>query len=136
MDRRTAIEWLERIKHNIHGGDEEFDRQRKESLDMAITDMKICEANSAGWISTNDRLPPERDTIFAKLKGTDKWKSGMFEKMSDDVRVAVLFDDGTRKVSHDYTVDGKWHGEMEKCAYPKRTVTHWMANPEPPKEET
>lgn len=86
------------------------------------------------WIPVSDHLPPEHDTIFAKLKGTDKWRSAMFEKMSDDVRVAVRFEDGTRTVSHDYTVDGKWHCEMEGLNYPKRKVTHWMENPELPEE--
>ena len=32
MDRKTAIKWIEQIKHRIRGGDEDFDRQRKEAL--------------------------------------------------------------------------------------------------------
>lgn len=32
------------------------------------------------WILCNERLLEERDSIFAKFKGTDKWKNGMFEK--------------------------------------------------------
>ena len=88
------------------------------------------------WIPVSDRLPPEHDSIFAKLKGTEQWQPGMFQRWSDDVRVAVLFEDGTRMVSHDHTVDGKWHCEMEKCAYPKRTVTHWCENPPLPEERT
>lgn len=43
MDRKTAIEWLEQIKHRIRGGDEGFDRQRKEALDMAIEALKTQE---------------------------------------------------------------------------------------------
>ena len=78
------------------------------------------------WIKVSDRMPEERDTIFAKLKGTDKWKSAMFEKMSEDVRVVVVFEDGTRMVHHSYTVDGKWDIEKKPT---KRTVTHWMPNP-------
>lgn len=86
------------------------------------------------WISVKDRLPPERDTIFANLKGTKQWNPSMFMKSSDDVRVAVRFEDGTRMVTHDHTFDGKWYSEREKAAYPKRTVTHWMENPELPEE--
>lgn len=82
------------------------------------------------WISVSEGLPEEHDTIFAKLKGTDKWRSAMFEKMSDDVRIVVVFSDGTRRVSHSHTVDGKW--ECEKSPV-KRTVTHWMPNPAMPK---
>lgn len=82
------------------------------------------------WIPVSEGLPEEHDTIFAKLKGTDKWRSAMFEKMSDDVRIVVVFPDGTRRVSHSHTVDGKW--ECEKSPV-KRTVTHWMPNPAMPK---
>lgn len=81
------------------------------------------------WVKCSDRMPEEHDTIFAKFKGTNKWKSAMFEKMSEDVRVVVVFEDGTRKVHHSYTVDGKWDVEKKQ---PKRTVTHWMPNPELP----
>lgn len=92
-------------------------------------------ANGGNWIPVKDRLPPERDTIFAKFKGTDQWNPAMFATSSEDVRVVVQFEDGTRRVWHDNTTDGKWTCEREKCAYPKRTVTHWMPNPELPKEE-
>ena len=86
-----------------------------------------------GWIPVEERMPQERDTMFAKLKGTDKWRPGMFEKMSDDVRVVVLWPDGTRRVHHSYTVNGEWACE----ALPPygRKVTHWCENPELPEEE-
>ena len=84
-----------------------------------------------GWISVEDSLPPEHDTIFAKLYGTDKWRNVMFRKMSDDVRVVKVFRDGTRKVHHDHTVDGVWDSER-KGPDTYGHVTHWMANPELP----
>ena len=86
------------------------------------------------WIPVKDRLPPEHDSIFAKVYGTKQWNPNMFQRSSDDVRVAVRFEDGTRMVTHDKTIDGKWCGEKDKTAYPKRTVTHWMKNPELPEE--
>lgn len=86
------------------------------------------------WIPVSDRLPPEYDTIFAKLKGSDKWRDSMFEKQSEDVRVVWLFEDGTRKVGHSYTVDGVWECEKPN-RYPKRTVTHWCENPPLPEGE-
>ena len=98
--------------------------------------LNVPDINDKKWISVKDRMPPERDTIFAKLKGTNKWNQNMFAKASDDVRVVVQFEDGTRMVSHDHTFDGKWRREAEKAAYPKRTVTHWMENPELPEDET
>lgn len=83
------------------------------------------------WISVTERMPEEKETIFAKFKGTDKWNDNMFERMSEDVRVAMTLEDGRRMVGHAYTIDGKWntHGIY------KKTITHWMENPPLPEEE-
>ena len=83
------------------------------------------------WIKCSDEMPEEQETIFAKFKGTDKWSPAMFAQSSEDVRVVIVFADGTRRVSHSHTIDGKW--ECEKSPL-KRTVTHWMPNPKLPKE--
>ena len=32
------------------------------------------------WIPCNEKMPEEHDSIFTKLKGTDKWSNAMFEK--------------------------------------------------------
>lgn len=85
------------------------------------------------WISVEERMPPERDTIFAPLYGTDKWRNAMFRKMSDDVRVVCVFEDGSRKVWHDHTVDGKWSCELPGKR-PIRHITHWMENPALPEK--
>lgn len=85
------------------------------------------------WISVEDRLPTERETIFAKWYGTDKWRKAMFRTISEDVRVVCVFDDGARMVWHDRTVDGKWDCErLQKT--PHRRITHWMENPPLPEE--
>jgi len=102
--------------------------------DLEDAGYEVEVSSFGNWISVKDRLPPERDTIFAKLNGTKQWNPSMFMKSSDDVRVAVRFEDGTRMVTHDHTFDGKWYSEREKDAYPKRTVTHWMENPKLPEE--
>ena len=96
--------------------------------------LSFLKVQDAGWISVRAAMPPERETIFAKFKGTAQWNPAMFATGSEDVRVVVQFEDGTRKVWHDNTMDGKWKCEREKCAYPKPTVTHWMPNPDLPKE--
>ena len=79
------------------------------------------------WIPCSKRLPEERESIFAKFKGTDKWRSAMFEKMSDNVNITVEFEDGTRMSMKGYTVDGKWKPDTAvKCK-----VIAWQPLPEP-----
>ena len=86
------------------------------------------------WIPVEEGLPQERDTIFARFYGTEKWKPGMFRRISDDVRVVAVFEDGTAMVWHDHTVDGVWSCEKDEIN-PQRKITHWMENPELPKGE-
>lgn len=93
----------------------------------------LREQKTMNWISVKDRLPEQHDTIFAKLKGTDKWKKGLFEKQSDDVRVVIEYPDGYRRVHHSYLVDGVW--ACETLPPEGRKVLYWCENPELPKEE-
>ena len=60
------------------------------------------------WISVEDGMPPEHDSIFKKHKGTSKWLAGMYETISDDVNVVLRFEDGTEKVYTSHTTDGVW----------------------------
>lgn len=114
-----------------------FDDEEKDALSLAINTLSVQEpvrpeeTPPQGWISVEDSLPLEHDTIFTKLYGTDKWRNAMFRKMSDDVRVVKVFRDGTRRVHHDHTVDGVWDSER-KGSDTYGHVTHWMANPELP----
>ena len=75
-----------------------------------------------------DGLPEERNSMFAKWKGTDKWSESMFEKISSDVNVTVEYEDGTRQTITAHTLDGKW-------ALPNRVVKQkviaWRPLPEP-----
>ena len=86
------------------------------------------------WIPVEEGLPQERDTIFARFYGTEKWKPGMIRRISDDVRVVAVFEDGTAMVWHDHTVDGVWSCEKYEKNL-QRKITHWMENPELPKGE-
>ena len=36
------------------------------------------ETKNNGWILVEEKMPPEHDSIFAKLKGTDRWRKPMF----------------------------------------------------------
>ena len=98
----------------------------------AITRDEILKAQEPHWISVEDGLPQEHDTLFARFYGTDKWRNGMFVKVSDDVRVAKVFPDGTKMVHHDHTVDGRWASERKGLDDVYGHVTHWMPNPELP----
>ena len=125
MDRKTAIEWIEQIKHRISGGDEVFDRQRKEALDMAIVDMKICETNNAGWIRVKDRLPEydKEVLIYAVSKTTNESK----------IAISYLMDKfyfGSRPINLEEPI---WH-EPWQYFRANNTITHWMPLPTPPEE--
>lgn len=84
-----------------------------------------------GWIPVEERLPEERDSMFATLKGTDKWSKGMFEKISDDVNVTVEYEDGTRKTISAHTLDGQWKLPSRIL---KQKVIAWCPYPEPYKK--
>lgn len=84
-----------------------------------------------GWIPVSERMPEEHDSIFAKFKGTDNWKRGMFEKISKYVIATVVFDDGTVLVEQAHTTDGIWRTDKKVLG---GTVVAWMDYPEPYKE--
>ena len=55
MTREEAIKWLKAIKDKyIRGGDEEFDRQRKVAVDMAIKALEQPESDD--WSKYSDKL--------------------------------------------------------------------------------
>lgn len=100
-----------------------------EAADMAYDVVKnhLSDTENEGWILVEDGLPEERNSIFAKWKGTDKWSESMFEKISSDVNVTVEYEDGTRQTITAHTLDGKW-------ALPNRVVKQkviaWRPLPE------
>lgn len=98
----------------------------KEEQEKAIEHLK-----STNWIPVSERLPEEHDSIFAKFKGTDNWKRGMFEKTSKYVIATVVFDDGTVLVEQAHTTDGIWRTDKKVLG---GTVVAWMDYPEPYKE--
>lgn len=81
-----------------------------EAADMAYDVVKnhLSDTENEGWILVEDGLPEERNSMFAKWKGTDKWSESMFEKISSDVNVTVEYEDGTRQTITAHTLDGKW----------------------------
>lgn len=83
-----------------------------------------------GWIPVEERLPEEHDSIFAKFKGTSKWNGAMWEKQSYEVNVTYELEDGTRKATTSYTLDGVWKLEKESKVVKKKVVA-WQPLPEP-----
>lgn len=105
-----------------------------DALDMVeqLQDDLEQDEKENGWIPVGERLPEEHDSIFAKLKGTDNWKRGMFEKTSKYVIATVVFDDGTVLVEQAHTTDGIWRTDKKVLG---GTVVAWMDFPEPYKED-
>lgn len=93
---------------------------------------ELVETARQAWASVNEQMPDEHDSIFKKLIAKEKWGAGMFERLSDDVIVAVKFADGTRRSGFAHTKDGVWMG-LPSIGCP--VVTHWMPLPSLPEEE-
>ena len=70
--------------------------------------------------------------MFAKFKGTSKWKKGMFEKISRNVIVTVKYDNGECRTNVAHTVDGRWKLEIWIL---NAEVIAWKEMPEPYKED-
>ena len=119
----------------------EADNQILEERDAFVTFQELIDElqeaieqdeKENGWIPVSERLPEEHDSIFAKFKGTDNWKRGMFEKTSKYVIATVVFDDGTVLVEQVHTTDGIWRTDKKVLG---GTVVAWMDYPEPYKED-
>lgn len=102
-----------------------------EMIEQLQDDLEQDEKEN-GWISVSERMPEEHNSIFAKFKGTDNWKRGMFEKTSKYVIATVVFDDGTVLVEQAHTTDGIWRTDKKVLG---GTVVAWMDYPEPYKED-
>lgn len=71
-----------------------------------------AEKYNNGWIPCSERMPVEHDSIFAKFKGTEKWKKAMFEKTSSVVNVTVVGEKGHVTTTQASTIDGKWSCDL------------------------
>ena len=133
IDRENVIKGLEIQLEDLkkYADNDQPLSLTQERAQEIIPLLKEQEAERNKWVKCSDKMPEEQESIFAKFKGTDKWRPAMFARSSEDVRVAIVFADGTRRVSHSHTIDGKWECEKDPL---KRTVTHWMPNPKLPKE--
>lgn len=83
-----------------------------------------------GWFPVELSMPKEYPSIFAKFKGTSKWKKGMFEKVSKEVNVTLENDEGKAVTTHAHTYDGIWNCDLLRIN-PAYRVIAWKPLPYP-----
>lgn len=123
MNRREAIET---IKKAIAQVEWDYPMEIAAAFDFAIADMKICEANNAGWISVKDRYPDAAGVAVLVSATSQYGQQHVFEAF-------IGYGDFTW-----YTMDCTKMGNRRiTCNEVSNNwkITHWMPLPEPPKED-
>lgn len=136
IDRTVLKEELESLKVNFTGlqngtmGAEDALEEQKRSILAVLDEQMTCEVSEkeSDWIPVETELPLQRDSMFAKFKGTDKWSNAMFEKISDEVCITIQYDDGTKRSTTSHLIDGQW--EIERKPGLHRKVIAWKPMPE------
>lgn len=80
------------------------------------------------WIT--EKMPKERESIFAKYYGTPKWKQMMFRTISEEVIVTIEYE-GKRFTDKAHTIDGRWNNDFTRLWGENAKVVAWMPFPEP-----
>lgn len=122
---KAEIEKKSQYKHGLPGS-------ALDIINTLLNDLEQDEKEN-GWILVGDKeekMPEERNSMFAKFKGTNKWKEAMFEKISNDVLVTILYRNSLF-VQQAHTVDGKWKNDLLALG---GTTIAWKPLPEPYKE--
>lgn len=122
MNNQRAIDRL--TKHLEWG----WSKKTVDAIEMGIHALKETQ-----WIPCSERMPKERDSMFARWEGTDKWTKAMFKKRSDTVIATIEYSNGERTVAPAHTTDGKWRCDC--IIGDDGEVIAWMPLPEPYKEE-
>lgn len=130
MDKSEIIERLKNIaEHAVHKvGERPFIMSLDDGIAVheAIELLKKAETNCPeipdSWIPVTKKMPEEKDTMFAKYWGTDRWNEFMFRGRSELVEVTVELEDGTRYTDASRTRDGKWDIEENHGAVNKKVV--------------
>lgn len=91
---------------------------------------EVAKEYNNGWISVEQDMPKEHDSMFAKLKDTDKWNNNMFEKSSNIVSVNIADEYGNSATTTAHTIDGRWSCDLLKINSSYK-ITHWQPLPEP-----
>ena len=85
------------------------------------------------WTPCTEGLPKMHDSMFAQLKGTSKWREGMWEKCSDLVLITIQGPKRDKAVVTCFLKDGKWSDVRIGVNYYE--VLAWMPFPDPYGEE-
>lgn len=94
------------------------------------------EIKKGGWISVEEAMPEEHDSVFAKFKGTDKWCNSFWEKNSNTVLVVLAsnLDENNFVVGTGKTINGMWT-TVPMLLKDRMHVAYWMPFPKfEPKE--
>lgn len=118
----TLVCYMVRMDESLfHSDNEIYDAQ-------AVLSKLVGKAESFEWIPVSERLPEEHDSIFAKLYGTDKWRSELWRTTSNRVIATIKYNDGTVIVTDAFTHDGEWTVEKRNT---NCKVIAWMPFPNP-----
>ena len=131
MDLNTALYIWRRNYSSSRGVDKVFFNTVEKCILNCI--RKEEQSKNDGWILCSEKMPPERDSMFAKLKGTNRWRKTMFEKISDKVQVTIEDKNGKCVTTTANTVDGKWHCDLLVMRKDYK-ITAWQALAEPYRE--
>ena len=82
------------------------------------------------WFPVELSMPKEYPSVFAKFKGTSKWKKGMFEKVSKEVNITLENNEGKAVTTHAHTYDGIWDCDLLRIN-PAYRVIAWKPLPYP-----
>lgn len=124
IDEKKLIYRLERMKKEC--------TTLKEALFFdGIIGIVETQPKIGAWISAEERMPEERESIYAKrYEGTIFWKKGMFKKISDEVIVTLKFEDGQIKTATAHTIDGNWIANKYFMGRVFKVIA-WKPMPEP-----
>lgn len=130
IDERRLLNWLRSYQFENYA---EVLYEKEYNFIESLIKRIENEPKASEWIPCSERLPEERDSIFKKFKGTNKWNDAMFETISDKVNVTIEFENGKRMTDTSNTIEGKWRCEKEYSLNTK--VIAWMPLPESYKED-
>lgn len=129
IDEKKLVEGLQKFINDSGSSNSPATLIFKKGLLCAI-EIVNQQPKVGDWIPCEDgkNMPPEHESIFAKLKGADRWAIGMFEKSSDMVNAIVELEDGKRITKTLHTIDGEWDKFSRLVKF---KVIAWKPLPEP-----